>query len=117
MPSEITNSLRSSSIIRVIDAGTYTANLVDLSANSSIETISSASIKRIMWSTSGSVAVARNESTILSLSGTGDMKFSEIGHSLSANSTYPIVVTITTGGTALIEVTKQATYNPALVGY
>lgn len=115
MAQEIINSLRSSSIIRVVDPGTYTINIANLSASDS-ETVESASIKRIMWSTNGSISITRNSVPLLSLHYSGDMRFSDYGYSIANNSSSDIVITITTGGSAVVEVTKQATYNPALEG-
>ena len=50
MPIEITNSLRSTSIIRVEGVGTYYANISDLSANTAQETVTAVNIKKINWS-------------------------------------------------------------------
>ena len=54
MPFEITNSLRSASFIRVVDAGTANVTLAQLAKNAN-ETVNSASIKRVIWSTNGSI--------------------------------------------------------------
>ena len=116
MTIEITNSLRSASIIRVAGASSETVALANLSSNVAIETVNSASIKRLMWSTNGSITIARNGETLAELFYSGDMRFSDYGHSLAKNSTSPIVITIASGGTIFLEVTKDATYNPALEG-
>lgn len=115
MAKEITNSLRSASIIRVVGAGTETIQLANLSAAAS-ETVDSASIKRVMWSTNGNIIIARNGTTLLELHGGGDFRFSEIGHVVANTSTGAITITINTGGTLLMEVTKQTTYSPSLTG-
>ena len=66
MPFEITNTLRSSSIIRVEGTGTTTVALANLSVNAN-ETVTSASIKRISWSTNGNIQIVRNSTPIASL--------------------------------------------------
>jgi hypothetical protein len=115
MSSEITNSLRSSSVIRVTDAGSLTVQLANLSASAS-ETVIAASIRKVIWSTNGNISIVRNSNNILTLHNSGVMSFTELGHSMANNSTSPIVITITTGGTVFLEVTKDSTYSPALTG-
>lgn len=114
MSYEITNSLRSSSVIRFVEPGTYTVQLANLSSNVSTETVNSASIKRLIWSTNGSISVTRNSQKIVDLYDSGEMILTEIGHTVANNQTSAIVVTITTGGTLFMEVTKDTTYTPAL---
>jgi hypothetical protein len=111
MPFEITNSLRGTSVIRGVDAGTYTITLNDLRANATIESVSAADIKRIMWSTNGSITVVRNGVPQLALHTGGVMDFADFAHSLANNNTQSIVVTINTGGSFIMEVSKVATYN------
>jgi hypothetical protein len=115
MPFEITNSLRSSSIIRVVDTGTANITLPQLAKNAN-ETVTSASIKRVMWSTNGSISITRDGVPILALHGSGDLRPSDSGHVIANSSTANIAVTITTGGTAILEVTKDTTYATALEG-
>lgn len=114
MSYEITNSLRSSSVIRFVEPGTYTVQLANLSSNISTEVVNSASIKRLLWSTNGNISITRNSVKIADLYHSGEMVFTELGHSVANNSTSSIVVTVTTGGTLFMEVTKDTTYNPAL---
>lgn len=116
MAQEITNSLRSSSIIRLTGAGTATVTLANLSSNTSVETVTSASIKRVMWSTNGSITIARNGETVLELFNSGDMAFTELGHVIAKNSANSIVVTVNSGGTVLLNVVKDTTYNPEITG-
>ena len=111
MPFSITNSLRGSSIIRGVDPGTYTIALTDLRANATTETVSSADIRRIMWSTNGSINIVRNGVPLLALHNAGEMRFDDYGHSIANTNDQSIVVTITTGGSFVMEVSKQATYN------
>lgn len=115
MAFEITNSLRSTSIIRVVGDSSANVTLAELAKNAN-ETITSASIKRVMWSTNGSITISRDGSPILELHNAGDMAVSEMGHSIANSSTANIAVTIVTGGSALLEVTKEATYATALEG-
>ena len=58
MPIEISNTLRSVSVVRVEGTGTYYANLISLAANSN-EVVSAADIKRINWSTNGNITIAQ----------------------------------------------------------
>jgi hypothetical protein len=115
MAFEITNSLRSASIIRVTGASSANIQLANLSTSAN-ETVTSASIKRVMWSTGGTVSIERGGETILTLYGSGDLRPSESGHVIANNSTSYMNVSITTGGTAIIEVTKEATYATPLTG-
>jgi hypothetical protein len=109
MAYEITNSVRGPSIIRVVDPGTVTVNIANLSVNAN-ETVTGASIKRVMWSTNGAITIARNGTTVMQLHNAGDMVLSELGYSVANTSTGTIGITIATGGTALLEVSKTATY-------
>ena len=71
MAHEVTNTLRSSTIIRVVDPGTTTISLANLEFNAN-ETVNSVNIKRINWSTNGSIQIPRNSVPILSLYGNGE---------------------------------------------
>jgi hypothetical protein len=115
MPFEITNTLRSSSIIRVEGTGTTTVALANLSVNAN-ETITAANIKRLSWTTNGNIQIVRNSVPIASLHGTGEMRLDEYGYSIANNSTSSIVVTVNTGGTLFLEVSKEATYATPLTG-
>lgn len=115
MPIEITNKKRSVSVIRVEGVSANTVYLANLAASAD-ETVTAASIKRINWSTGGTVNITRNSNSIATLYGSGEVRFDEWGHSIANNSTSPIVITITTGGCVFVEVTKEATYSPALTG-
>lgn len=113
MPYEIINSIKNVSIIRVVDAGTATITLNDLRANATIETVSSANIKRLTWSTNGNIQIVRGGVPILALHNAGEMRLSDFGYSIANNNTQSIVVTITTGGSIVLEISKAATYNVA----
>lgn len=109
MAYEITNSVRGPSIIRVVDPGTVTVNIANLAVNSN-ETVTGASIKRVLWSTNGAITIVRNAVPVLQLHNAGDMVLSEVGYSIANTTTGTIGITIATGGTAILEVTKTATY-------
>lgn len=115
MPFEITNSLRSASIIRVVDAGTANITLANLAKDAN-ETVTSATIKRVMWSTNGSISITRDGVPILALHNSGDLRPSESGHVIANNSTANIAVTIVTGGSAIVELSKETTYTTPLTG-
>jgi hypothetical protein len=116
MPFELINSIRSPSIIRIEGTGTTTVALANLSVNAN-ETVTSANIKRINWSTNGSVQIVRNSVPIASLHGTGEMRLDEYGYSIANNSTSSIVITVNTGGTVVLEVSKETTYANSLIGF
>jgi hypothetical protein len=115
MPFEITNSLRGSSIIRVEGTGTTTVALANLSVNAN-ETVTAANIKRLNWSTNGNIQIVRNSVPIASLHGTGELRCDEFSHSIANNNTQSIVITVNTGGTLVLEVSKEATYATPLTG-
>jgi len=109
MPFEITNTQRSASIIRVVNSGAETISLANLAFNAN-ETVSSASIRRLTWSTNGNIQIVRNSVPILMLHNSGTMMLDELNHSIANNDTSSIVVTINTGGSIVLEVTKVASY-------
>lgn len=109
--SEVINSVKGSSIIRVADAGTATITLNNLRAKPTTETVTAASIRKVTWSTNGNISVVRNGNTILALHNSGEMDFQSYGYSAANNDTANIVITITTGGSIVMEVSKTATYN------
>ena len=79
MSYEVINTLKGPSVVRTDGVGTYTITLANLSANSTQESVDSASIKRILWSTNGNITIARNSSNMVTLYNSGDMVLSEIG--------------------------------------
>jgi hypothetical protein len=116
MPFELINSIRSPSIIRIEGTGTTTVALANLSVNAN-ETVTAANIKRINWSTNGNIQIVRNSVPIASLHGTGEMRLDEYGYSIANNSTSSIVITVNTGGTVVLEVSKETTYANSLIGF
>ena len=119
MAFELKNTQRSSSILRCVDPGTYTINLQDLAANTVNvgETVNSSAIKRVTWSTNGNISITRNAVPLLALHNAGEMRFDEYGHSIANNSTSNLAITITTGGSLVMEITKDTSYNVALTGF
>ena len=115
MAYEVVNRLRSTSVIRVDGASTTTLVLANLSADVN-ETVTSASIKRVNWTTTGSITISRGGTNILTLSNNGEMRLDDYGFSIANNSTGNIVITVTTGGSAIIEMSKTATYATPLTG-
>ena len=111
MAFQITNTNRGTSIITGCDAGAVTVALTDLSTNTQIENVTSADIRRITWSTSGSITIARDSFPILSLHTSGEMRFDEFSTAMRSNNQSSMVITITTGGSFVMEVAKQASYN------
>jgi len=122
MSIEITNKIRSTSFIRVtegpLSANTLSANvaLTDLAASED-ETILSASIKGVLWSSNSSIVVFRGDELVLSLFGTGEMKLDDFAYSISTNNDKNIEISSPDGrGTILLEVSKVASYSPTLEG-
>jgi len=115
MPIEITNSLRSVSVVRVEGTGTYYANLISLATNSN-EVVSAANIKRINWSTNGNITIVRNGNVIGTFHNAGEIRCDEWAYSIANNNTSNVVITITTGGTLFLELSKSANYTTPLTG-
>ncbi len=112
MPYEIINTLRGTSIIRCVDPGTYPINLVDLRKNPTNEVVNSADIKRVTWSSNGHITVTRAANTsILALHNAGEMRFDDFAYAISNTNMSNVVVTIVTGGTIVLEVSKNSSYN------
>lgn len=113
---EVNNTLRGTSIIRVVDPGTYTITLANLSTNTQLETVTTASIKRVQWSSNGYISIGRGATPtpMLALSQSGEMYFDELGYSIANTNTGNVVVTVVTGGSCVIELSKQATYSTNL---
>lgn len=115
MAFEYINTTRSSSIARIIDTGTTIA-LANLSSGAN-ETITAANIRKVAWSTNGSIQIVRNSVPILTLHNSGSISFDDLNTTVANNNTQPIVVTINTGGFVVLELTKEATYTTALTGF
>jgi hypothetical protein len=115
MALEIINSIRTPSIIRTVDPGTYTISLANLSYNAN-ETVNFANIRKLNWSTNGNITIVRNSVPLMTLHNAGELRCDDFGFSLANNNTQSIVVTINTGGSLVMEVTKDCNYTTALIG-
>jgi len=115
MALEIINSIRTPSIIRTVDPGTYTISLANLSFNAN-ETVNFANIRKLNWSTNGNITIVRNSVPLMTLHNAGELRCDDFGFSLANNNTQSIVVTINTGGSLVMEVTKDCNYATALIG-
>jgi len=119
MPVEITNSLRSRSIIRVTGTGATTISLANLQVNGN-ETVSNASIAHIMSSTdaTGAWTIKRGGSSgtiIAVLYGSNDLPLSQYDIALANSSGSDIYVSNSgADGTLILTLTKTATYTTAL---
>jgi len=116
MSFEVINTLKGGSIVRISNPGTYTITLAQLSANTQLETVTSASIRRMIWSTNGSIQVTRTGQTepMITVFNQHVMKFDEFGTVMANTATANIVVTLASGGFCLLDVSKQATYSTNL---
>ena len=115
MAFEILNTVRSKSTIRVVGASANVRiNLNQLSTNTQNEIISSATINQFHWSTSGVIEIYRgNDATgtlIIQVFGEGSLPLSMFDISIANTSTANIYFVNTGAGTALIGLTKTATY-------
>jgi hypothetical protein len=111
MPIEYSNTLRGTSVIRIEGIGTHYINLTDLRANTTTETVTAFDIKRLYWSTNGNITIVRNGENMVALHTAGNMHLDDLGYVLAANRTANANVIVTTGGTLIMEIGKQATYN------
>ena len=115
MSHEVTNTTRGSSIIRCVDPGVYTIELTGLRGNPTNEVVSAAVIKKMAWSTNGYIQISRCLSSVntalISLHGQGTIELSDLGHSVANTSTGNIAITIATGGTIFLELSKVSTFN------
>jgi hypothetical protein len=122
MPLEIINAVRAKSTIRLVGGAANThINLSDLSAQTG-ETVSAAAIAQVSTSTNGIFRVYRGNSVtgnlILELASTAaNFVFYEYDITLANNSTSNVFIEHTgTAGTLIMQLTKTATYSPALTG-
>jgi S-adenosylhomocysteine hydrolase len=116
MAYEILNSLRTRSVIRVTGNTATRINLSQLSANSSLETVNSASLTHVITATDGKWVIYRGNDAsgpvLLSLFGSNDLPFSVYDVSFANGATSNIYVTNSgTDGTLIMQFTKVATYS------
>ena len=115
MSHEVTNTTRGSSIIRCVDAGVFTIELTGLRGNPTNEVVSAATIKRMTWSTNGSIQISRCfasvNTALIALHNSGTMDLSDLGHTVANTSTGNVAITIVTGGSIFLELNKVSTFN------
>lgn len=121
MAYEVINTLRSKSLIRIVGNTATKIALSELSANTNIETVSGASIAQVICSTDGRWDVYRGDDAsgvlVCSLYGTADLPLTQSDIVIANSATANIYVTNSgTGGTLILQMSKTATYNPALIG-
>ena len=80
------------------------------------ETVNFANIRKLNWSTNGNITIVRNSVTLMTLHNAGELRCDDFGFSLANNNTQSIVVTINTGGSLVMEVTKDCNYATPLIG-
>lgn len=126
MPHEIVKGPKSRVMIRVNGATTgLVINLANVAANTIValsgdvseETVTSATIARVFWSTAntGYWKISRSANSVLELGGSGFWNLIEAGMSVANTSTGNLGIDLvgTTNGSLVIELTKEATYSPA----
>ena len=105
MPFEIKNKRYSDTTISFVGAGIYTIPLANLGVDIT-ETISSADIKTLIWSTNDSIIIKRSYVDVGQLFGSGNLKLDEIPHSIANNKTGNIQVTINGPGSLIMQLSK-----------
>lgn len=115
MPLNITNAIRSKSVITVTGNTATRINLSQLSTNTSIETVSAATIGLVATSTDGFWRIYRgNDATgelVLELKDSNYLPFTQTDLAISSNATSNIFVTNSgAGGTLILQLSKTANY-------
>lgn len=116
MPTTITNSKRSKSVIRITGNTATRINLNQLSTNTTTELVANAEITHVTSSTDGKWIVYRgNDATgepVLSLFGENDVPFAQYDVSIAGANTGANLYFTNSGtdGTILIILSKTATY-------
>ena len=111
MAYEIINTTRGSSIIRVVDVSTANLALIQFRGDPTTETIGSISIRKLNWSTNGSIEITRDGAQLFKLSGSGEMRLDDYGGAVANTASGNLSIQIITGGCIVMEVSKKATYN------
>jgi len=116
MAYEIINTLRSRTVIRVTGNTATRINLTQLSANSSLETVNSASLTHVITTTDGKWVIYRGNDAsgpvLLSLFAQNDLQFSVYDVSFANGATSNIYVTNSgTDGSLIMQFSKVATYS------
>jgi hypothetical protein len=121
MPYEIINSLRSRSVVRVVGNTDVTIKLTDLSVNTTVEDVTSASINHIISTSDGLVKIYRGDNAtgtlVFESYGSCDLPLGQYDITIANSSTSNIFVTNAgSNGTVILSVTKQAVYPTPLTG-
>lgn len=116
MAKEIINQKRSKSVIRITGNTDTSVTLNELSTNTDIETVVTASITHISTASDGWVRVYRGDSAagtlVLELYGSNDWPLGMYDIAISNTSSSNIFVTNSgAGGTVLMTLSKYATYS------
>jgi len=123
---DITNSLRSRSVVRVVNTAANDNTIItlgSLSANSSLETVTHAAITQVIaTSNTGRWKIYRGDSAsgvlIMTVGDGADFPLSQYDISIANTPTANIYVTNTgSDGTLILQITKTATYTTGLTGY
>ena len=123
---DITNSLRSRSVIRVVNTAANdntVITLASLSANSALETVSQAAITQVISTTNGGrwKIYRGNDASgvfIMTVGDGADFPLSQYDIAIANTPTANIFVTNSgADGTLILQVTKTATYSTGLTGY
>lgn len=111
MAYEIINTTRGSSIVRVVDVSTANLTLNQFRADPTTERVSGLAIRKLNWSTNGTIEVTRDGAQLFKLSGSGEMRLDDYGGSVANTASGNLSIQIITGGCIVMEVSKTATYN------
>lgn len=111
MAYEIINTTRGSSIVRCVDVSTANLALTQFRGNPTTETVSGLTIRKLNWSTNGSIEITRDGAQLFKLSGSGEMRLDDYGAAVANTASGNLSVQIFTGGCIVMEVSKTATYN------
>ena len=120
MPSEIINAIRAKSTVRIVGGAANTQiNLVNLSANTTTENVTSAAIAQVSCSTNGIYRIYRGNNAsgnlILELCTPINLVLYEYDIVFANNATSNLFVEHTgTAGTLVMQLAKTAIYNTDL---
>jgi len=120
MPFEIINAIRAKSTVRIVGGAANTQiNLVNLSANTMTENVTSAAIAQVSCSTNGIYRIYRGNNAagtlILELCTPINLVLYEYDIVFANNATSNLFVEHTgTAGTLIMQLAKNATYNTDL---
>ena len=105
MSYQIKNKSYNDTTISFVGAGTYTIPLANLGIDVT-ETISSAEINSLIWSTNNSIIIKRSYVPVAELFHSGNIKLDEINHTIANNKTGNIQVVMNGGGSLVMQMSK-----------